>query len=80
MQRFNEKVDSDLTIERTGGDEISLMTEVVLHRRQNAKLFVELTVNNLESQDSSYDNEARGNDDVESAALKDSQTADEASR
>ena len=39
MQRFSDSVDSDLTIQRCGGDEFSLMTELVLHRKFNTKLF-----------------------------------------
>ena len=41
VQRFSDSVDTDLTIHRSGGEELSLMTELVLHRKPNTKLFEE---------------------------------------
>ena len=39
VQRFSDNVNTDLTIQRSGGDAISLMTEIVMHCKQNTKLF-----------------------------------------
>ena len=36
--RYNENVNTDLTIQRSGGDDLSLFTEIVM-RKQNHKLF-----------------------------------------
>lgn len=41
VQRYNENpIIADLTIQRSGGDDLSLMTEIVI-RKQNIKLFEE---------------------------------------
>ena len=38
MQRYSDSVNTDLTIQRSGGDDLSLMTEIV-PRKHNSKLF-----------------------------------------
>lgn len=39
IHRFSDNINPDLTIQRTGGDALSLMTEIVTHKKKNTKLF-----------------------------------------